>query len=261
MYVMVQGALMHRSELLLSRIGVCLLAVSLAGCRLDLRESDASSESRSGSGSQVHGEARAMGNAASKGAAGSSVAAGAPRMTEDQFEGTDSGWTIVGDAEAISVKPELVGSCGHDGGCISAKDSVTGGTWFYQAPSSYLGDHSAAYGEVLEYDLMTTVSSSPFEEFDVVLSGNGQVVAYDAAPTPVANIWTTYRIRLTETSGWRLLDSENQAWSKDFANATRPTQAQFKAILGALTRLRIRGEFQNGADSGSLDNVKLGVPQ
>jgi len=157
------------------------------------------------------------------------------------------------------MKAQQVGSCGHDGGCISAKDAVTGGTWFYQAPSSYLGDQSSAYGQYLVYDLMTTASSNPFEEFDVVLSGDGLVVAYDGAPTPPANRWTTYQVKLDEMGGWRLLASERQRWSSSFATAAAPTRSQFKANLSNLTRLRIRGEFQTGEDSGSLDNVSFGV--
>lgn len=49
---------------------------------------------------------------------------------------------------------------------------------------------------------------------------------------------------LTETTGWVFQGTSQQ-----------PTQAEFEAILANATKLRIRGEYRIGADTGSLDNA------
>jgi hypothetical protein len=44
------------------------------------------------------------------------------------------------------------GSGGNPNGLIRATDDATGGVWYFQAPSKYLGDASATYGKVLALD-------------------------------------------------------------------------------------------------------------
>ncbi len=175
------------------------------------------------------------------------------------FDDSDDGWTVVGDAQTQTSKPDYNGMGGNPDGLISAKDDVTGGTWYFQAPAKYLGDQSPAYGGNLEFDLKTTDVSNPFDDYDVVLVGAGKVLAYDTPMNPTTASWTSYRIGLTETSGWKEIASETTAWSSDFASLPAPSAEDFKAVLADVTRLRIRGEFNDGADTGFLDNVKLGA--
>jgi len=177
------------------------------------------------------------------------------------FEGDAEGWTITGDAQADHVKPDYSGTGGNPDGLISAVDDVTGGTWYFQAPDKYLGDASAAYGNFLKFDLKTTDVSSPFDNFDVILSGAGKVLAFNTPNNPVVGSWTSYKIQLSETAGWAVIGAVGDTYPDDFATLPKPSQADFKAVLGNITQLLIRGEFNSGPDTGYLDNVRFGATQ
>lgn len=168
--------------------------------------------------------------------------------TVSSFSSDADGWTIVGDAQSSSVKPDYSGTGGNPDGLISAKDDVTGGVWYFQAPDKYLGDNSAALGKVLKYDLKVTPIDNPFDDIDVVLEGGGLVLAFDTKPAPGTE-WTTYKVPLSGGGGWK----------KKTLDGPAPTDDEFKAVLANVTLLRIRGEFNTGPDTGSLDNVKFGA--
>jgi hypothetical protein len=71
-------------------------------------------------------------------------------------------------------------------------------------------------------------------------------------PIPADTIWTSYSALLSESADWRVGSLVGPA----------ATQFQVQTVLGALTRLRIRGEFITGSGNGDLDNVILnGVPE
>ena len=168
--------------------------------------------------------------------------------TVSAFSADADGWTIVGDAQASSVKPDYSGTGGNPDGLISAKDDVTGGVWYFQAPAKYLGDNSATYGKILKYDLKVTPITDPFDDTDVVLEGGGKRLVFDTSPAPGTD-WTAYKVPLSESSGWE----------KDSLTGAAPTADELKAVLANLTLFRIRGEFNTGPDTGSLDNVKFGA--
>lgn len=164
------------------------------------------------------------------------------------FSADDDGWTIVGDAQASSVKPDYSGTGGNPDGLISAKDDATGGVWYFQAPAKYLGDDSATYGKLLEYDLKVTPITNPFDDVDVLLEGGGKRLVFDTSPAPGTD-WTTFKVPLSETAGWK----------KDTLAGDAATAAELQAVLANLTLFRIRGEFNTGPDTGSLDNVRFGA--
>lgn len=164
------------------------------------------------------------------------------------FSTGDDGWTIVGDAQASSVKPDYSGTGGNPDGLISAKDDVTGGVWYFQAPARYLGDDSETYGKLLKYDLKVTPITNPFDDVDVVLEGGGKRLVFDTSPAPGTE-WTTFTVPLSETAGWK----------KDTLTGAAPTADELRAVLASLTLFRIRGEFNTGPDTGALDNVKFGA--
>jgi laminin B (domain IV) len=177
------------------------------------------------------------------------------------FETDAEGWTITGDAQASHVAPDYDGHGGNPDGLISAVDDVTGGVWYFQAPAKYLGDASATYGRYLDFDLKTTAISSPFDSFDVLLVGGGMTLGFDATPNPTIDAWTTFHVRLDETAAWRIMTEVSDSAFGDFATLPAPTAAQMKVVLGNLTQLLIRGEFQTGSDTGFLDNVRFGAEQ
>ena len=177
------------------------------------------------------------------------------------FGADDDGWTIVGDAQAQSVKPDYDGTGGNPDGLISAKDDVTGGVWFFLAPAKYAGDARPSYGRELEFDLKISQREDPFDDYDVVLAGGGVVIAFDSAEDPVVDAWSSYAIALAEGAGWRTLAASGAAYGskEQFAMLPAATQAELMTVLGALESFRIRGEFNTGPDTGALDNVRFGA--
>ncbi len=168
-------------------------------------------------------------------------------LVESSFEQDAEGWTIIGDAQGSSGTPAYEGTDGNPGGCIRADDDSIGDTWYFTAPASYLGDRSETLGRYLSFDLKTTDVTNLKSAPDVLLEGGGLTIAYDATPDPGAD-WTPYRILLS-AEGWRLNNLEGIA----------VTDEQFASVLSSLTALRIRGEFNSGPDTGSLDNVEFGT--
>jgi hypothetical protein len=162
------------------------------------------------------------------------------------FASGDEGWAIAGDAQATSAKPTY----DSDGGFIGAKDDVTGGVWYFVAPERYLGDNRAFIGRWLEFDLRVAATpTNPFNAADVrLINDAGTVLAYDTPTNPVDSAWTTYAVPLS-AAGWKV-------GSLDGPDAT---DAGFEDVMGRLTGLWIRGEFNTGADTGYLDNVLWGV--
>jgi hypothetical protein len=211
---------------------------------------EAGSTAAEGGAGGVAGGQESAGAAGLVGEAGDG-AAGAedrPKATSG-FDASADGWTITGDAQASSVAPDYSGVGGNPDGLISAVDDVTGGTWYFTAPSKYLGDATRFYGSDLKFDLKVTEITSPFAAPDVLLVGGGITAAYDCTPDPGTD-WTTFTVPLSE-SGWTLTDLDGPAL----------TAEQFQAVLADLTSFRIRGEFNTGADTGSLDNVKFGTKE
>lgn len=186
--------------------------------------------------------------AAACGDGGGEEAATPPQKVYSGFDVDADGWMIVGDAQASSVTPDYNGTGGNPGGLISAVDDVTGGIWYFDAPAKYLGDNASTYGKSLRYDLKTTPITNPFDAADVVLEGDGLVIWYDTSPAP-GTTWTSYSVPLTE-AGWK---------SGAYATPTAVSDADFRRVLGAMTAFRIRGEFNSGSDTGSLDNVRFGA--
>ena len=97
------------------------------------------------------------------------------------------------------------------------------------------------------FDLKAAATTGDFFAYaDVELTSNLTTLAYDCTPNPTTS-WHRYVVPLSE-AGWKLTTLTGAA----------VTAAQFQAVLANLTRVRIRGEFSDGYDTGYLDNVYLG---
>jgi hypothetical protein len=161
------------------------------------------------------------------------------------FDTDSEGWAALGDA----VGPlTWAASGGNPGGHAFINDATVGGVTYFAAPASFLGNASAALGTALSFDLMQMYpgGANQFNDEDVVLRGAGLTIAFDLAANPGNGSWTSYAVPLTAT-GWHL---------NTLAGAAVSTE-QFAAVLGDLTALQIRAEYQTGADVGRLDNVVL----
>lgn len=176
------------------------------------------------------------------------------------FDHDAEGWTITGDAQSESVTPDFNGTGGNPGGLITAKDDTTGGTFYFVAPAKYLGDDSKAYAKWLTFDLKTTSAESPFEAYGVMLSGGGVTVIamMPHDPLPVGE-WVSYSFKLDPGGNWKVVSGTDVAPDASFDDAPKASESQLRKVLGALTLLRIRGEYNNGPDEGSLDNVRFGA--
>ena len=159
------------------------------------------------------------------------------------FNLDSEGWMIIGDAGGI-LPPIYHTTGGNPTGYISSLDEGAGGTWFFSAPTKFIGNKSWFYGKTLKFDLKQSSRSSQFNDDDVIIEGNGIVLAINTRSNPQTS-WTSYSMVLNESGGWRVGDR----------NGRRATQSEFRTVLCNVKRLWIRGEFVSGADEGSLDNV------
>lgn len=151
----------------------------------------------------------------------------------------------------IASPAQWLSTGGNPGGSIRLVDAVVGGVTYFQAPGVYLGDQSAAINSNLSFDLQQTISGSPsqFDDDDVVLTGGGITVVFDLATNPNIGSWSHYEVPLSAP-----------LWHMSTGGGIAPTDAQFTQVLSDLSALRIRAEYQNGPDTGYLDNVAM-VPE
>jgi len=157
------------------------------------------------------------------------------------FDSNLDGWTI----EGLASGPTFVSAGGNPGGYIYGEDAG-GDDWYFKAPTKFLANQSVAYGGSLSFDLRQYYTSSPYDTDDIIIEGGGLRIVFDTPNNP-GTTWTHYQVQLTETAGWK----------KNSLSGTAPTAAEIKTVLGSITKLLIRGEYQNGADKCDLDNVIL----
>jgi len=201
--------------------------------------------SEGGSIMKLTGKAMGASILAAVGFAISGIASAAITST---FNADSDGWSAIGD---FAAPVQWVATGGNPAGHIEIPDAVLGGVTFFVAPVKFLGDKSAAIGSALTFDLQQLISggANQFNDSDVVLTGNGITLVYDLPTNPAIGSWTSYSVPLV-ASGWTVSSLGGAAAS----------ESQFQQVLASLTQLRIRAEYQTGADTGLLDNVSL-VPE
>lgn len=161
-------------------------------------------------------------------------------VRKSSFESGTEGWTIVGDGNLSDA-----GDPSLEDGAIKATDAGKGGVWYWNAPATYLGNRSSAYGRSLSYRLKTSgVDAKEWKEGDVVLEGAGLQLQHKG-PRPSSG-WTVFEVPLREEAFVH-------------AQSGRPaTRQELVRVLAHLEALRIRGEYRTGPDTGWLDDVRLG---
>jgi uncharacterized RDD family membrane protein YckC len=166
---------------------------------------------------------------------------GGPALVASTFDDDAEGWKISGDAQGESDDPTF------EAGAITARDDQAGGTWYWQAPQSFLGNKLHVYEHDLLFRLKVDATNYPFVENDIVLEGGSLTLLYDTLSNPSTE-WTSYRIRLDESAAWMNRDAKRRA-----------TRDEVRQVLANITRLAIRGEFREGPDNGWIDDVSLGA--
>ncbi len=166
-------------------------------------------------------------------------------QAQSTFLLNSEGWLVSTAAGDPVVLPDHQATGGNGGGYVSAANGLVGAPWYWEAPGRYLGDQSCAYGETLDFDQKQSTTGDDLNAADILLVGPSLTLAYDALQAPGTE-WTPYSVPLTEGAGWVVQGT-----------ATAPTQAEMLAVLADLQALRIRGQYDTGANVGSLDNVYL----
>lgn len=178
------------------------------------------------------------------------LSASLPALAATSTFDTDAeGWSAQGDIEGPLT---WIATGGNPGGHVFIDDLTTGGVTYFVAPSLFHGNHINALGTDLTFDLMQIYPGSPnqFNSEDVILQGNGLTLVYNTTSNPGNNIWTSYSVPLAAAAGWKL----------NTLSGSDVTHEQFVTVLSNLSALKIRAEYQSGADIGHLDNVSL-VPE
>lgn len=132
-------------------------------------------------------------------------------------------------------------------GYIYKTDPNLTDTYLFSAPAQFLGDQSSKYGRTISWDLHNYTNGNP--EIGLILTGNGHSLYRKNMLGPNGD-WLHYDIALSAGPNW-LLDSPN---------GSPATAGEFAAVLASLDHIYIMGDYLNGSDTASLDNVTL-VPE
>ncbi len=179
-------------------------------------------------------------------------------IEQDQFKEDANGWTIIGDAQGGYVAASYSPDGGVQDGYIYAVDDVVGGVWYFNAPSSYLGDKSDFYNATLSYSLFQ--NSKMEDQFlfeDIIFQSDSLTLfyMYDSQTDFPKDEWTNYSIKINEnTPGWYIGTYKN-SYNGPIQPHNPATKAEMEQVLSNLTFFMIRGEFEVGEDSGGMDNV------
>lgn len=167
------------------------------------------------------------------------------------FNDPQHGWTSGGTAELGASTPlwKDHGGRGGAGGYILAEDRRGDAEMWWDAPAMFLGDLSAGYGGWLSFDLsQSDLGCQRRDGADLMLVGGGLVLTYDFPNNPYRG-WTSYRVELDHTAGWRRLEDNELATSDDIMR-----------VLSYLDQLSIRGEFRGcEGEQNGLDRVVLSL--
>ncbi len=177
-------------------------------------------------------------------------------LASSTFNINADGWTAVdlpgstGNTVPITQNggpftPVYSSTGGNPGGFISQTDPDANSYYWY-APSKFLGNEAAAVNGTLSFDEQDTVGSGSTNLTDqgVILVGSTVTVSHSIA-VPGTTTFTNTNLSLAP-SGWINVGTGAPASAADMQSA-----------LSSLQSLYILGDIQNGGDTGSLDNVFL----
>ncbi len=151
------------------------------------------------------------------------------------FDSSAEGWNAVdptGDYTSTWAS-----SGGNPGGYLRGSESdPLGGTGYFYAPASWLGNWSAYAGGTISYDLKVFEGTAYFNDLDIIISNGSDSVSWSPNINPVGEGWVTFQVQLT---------------------AANFSGANLASVLSNVTSFAIRGEFINGSEAEGLDNVSV----
>lgn len=171
-----------------------------------------------------------------------------------QFDKGAEGWRVVSlgdngpygiaDPPIYAVTENATG--GNPGGYLSSGDP-DGNSFFWDAPSKFLGNKRGLLGGELRFDMISE-GGEYFPNADVILAGGGLTLTFRLPENP-GTAWKTFRVPLTPGG-----------WTRDTLKGDPATNEEMETVLTALTALRLRGEHRWGDETSRIDNVCLVPP-
>ncbi len=151
------------------------------------------------------------------------------------FDSSAEGWNAVDPTGDYTSTWESSG--GNPAGYLRGSESdPLGGTGYFYAPASWLGNWSAYAGGIISYDLKVFDGTDYFNDLDVIISNGSDSVSWSSNINPVGDGWVTFQVQLT---------------------AAHFSGANLASVLSNVTSFSIRGEFINGPETEGLDNVTI----
>lgn len=151
------------------------------------------------------------------------------------FDSSAEGWNAIDPTGDYTSSWQSAG--GNPGGYLQGSESdPLGGTGYFYAPASWLGNWSAYAGGTISYDLKVFEGTDYFNDVDVIISNGSNSVSWSSNFNPVGDGWVTFHVQLT---------------------AANFSGANLASVLSNVTSFGIRGEFINGAEVEGLDNVSV----
>lgn len=151
------------------------------------------------------------------------------------------GWAATNATQTFDV------SEGDPAGSLRGTEGGSG-VWYFAAPDAFLGDMSAYYGGSINFEMKQDITTSQFDDIDIILTGAGLKLVLDMGSNPGTD-WTSYSVNLALGGGWRLSTLDGSVAS----------EAQIRSVLENVETFWVRGEFVEGTtgDASNLDNFAV----
>lgn len=177
------------------------------------------------------------------------------------FDADADSWILRNNGDNLTATIVQTSTGGNPDGYISGDvpfDNYP--AFFWYAPAKFLGNLTYnSFGQTLSYSQQQLITGDNSEyngnyyeiySADLVISSGGTSIYYHTSPKPTLKpAWSNYSVTLDESSAWR---------TGEYISSALATRAQIKAVLQNVTELRIRGNYNNTANTVSLDQVSLG---
>jgi hypothetical protein len=176
------------------------------------------------------------------------------------FDTDADGWILRNDNDNVTATVIHTSTGGNPGGFISGTlgyDNYPGFFWY--APTKFLGNLMyRSYGQTLSFSQQQAVvgdineyNGNYYEGFhaDIMIASGNNIIYYHLPKPAITPAWSTYTITLDTSSPWRTSASASSALA---------TINQIKAALINVTEFAIRGNYNNTANTVSLDHVSIG---
>lgn len=167
------------------------------------------------------------------------------------------GPSVTSSPRSAGLPPAATKVGGNPGGFIRTNDLF--GWNSYEAPASFLGNQSAAYGGTLSLDERVR-SADPAAVYPMVVLSDGTVLLQFRTSAPAAGSgWTSFSIPLLASAGWEVADGSGNA-------GPAATEAQLQGVLSNLLFLKLDADWHTETfsdpltDQVDLDNVILDSP-